>query len=261
MGENDKQEPKTISTLNDLFEIVDEEYQTYNVTRLWWRGLSRAHHDLIPKVFRPVNNTNPDLMYRETQIITRFQNRTPARLEKYPDKSDEWLFLAQHYGLPTRLLDWTESAMIGLYFAIRDNKHWDNDGSLWMLNPSKLNKARVDVERILGRLGPHSGPLFGLKEPEEEGHILAISTPHGNLRMLFQQSVFTIHGTTKGLDQFEGSDEYLSKYIVPHSAKANLVLSLKRMGIVESYIFPEIEYLAQELKDDPANYRNITEND
>jgi FRG domain len=55
---------------------------------------------------------------------------TPGR-----DETDQWLFLAQHVGLPTRLLDWTESSLVGLYFALQYSKP-----VVWMLDPFALNR-------------------------------------------------------------------------------------------------------------------------
>jgi hypothetical protein len=65
----------------------------------------------------------------------------PTRsLAKTPDPDDYfgWLFLAQHYGLPTRLLDWSESPLVALYFAVTEG-HEDHDGCVWALWPGGLN--------------------------------------------------------------------------------------------------------------------------
>jgi hypothetical protein len=51
----------------------------------------------------------------------------------------DWLCLMQHYELPTRLLDWTESPLVGLFFAVKDEKYESLDGRLFMLNAKRLN--------------------------------------------------------------------------------------------------------------------------
>src|SRR5207249_3760279 len=79
----------------------------------------------------------PNGASRENQLLQTFRARAAAfSSETLPDrrKTDQWLFLAQHVGLPTRLLDWSEGALIALYFALNAS-----DPMVWMLNPLHLN--------------------------------------------------------------------------------------------------------------------------
>src|SRR5205823_4830121 len=62
------------------------------------------------------------------------------------EETDLWLFLAQHFGVPTRLLDWTQGALIALYFALLEEKADKPRPIVWMLNPTQLNrKSAPDV--------------------------------------------------------------------------------------------------------------------
>ena len=61
-----------------------------------------------------------------------------------PANNWDWYFVMQHYGAPTRLLDWTEGALHGLYFALRNNYGYD-DAAVWVLNPWKFNKKTVGM--------------------------------------------------------------------------------------------------------------------
>ena len=59
--------------------------------------------------------------------------------------------MMQHYGAPTRLLDWTESPLLALYFALKQNYGY-YDAAIWMLNPSALTKKRLKVPTLLRRM-------------------------------------------------------------------------------------------------------------
>lgn len=102
----------------------------------WWRGQSNADWQLVPKIFRLSVKTED-----EAHLIHRFVQRALTRYENCPDLGDlaGWVFLAQHYGLPTRLVDWTESPLVALHFAVTEESRDDTDGALWVLSPSRLN--------------------------------------------------------------------------------------------------------------------------
>lgn len=104
-----------------IHEILDHCRQALNAwgepatldqPELWFRGLSSTDHQLVPSVYRHPNAN-------ESSLLSHFQCLAPAYFASGAPRDDwEWLFAAQHYGLPTRLLDWSESLATALFFAV-----------------------------------------------------------------------------------------------------------------------------------------------
>jgi hypothetical protein len=102
---------------------------------LWWRGQANSSWPLRPAIMR-----KPYWKYQEPSRTIAFRLRAQTRHHDCPEWKDtaSWLFLMQHYGLETRLLDWTESPLVALYFAVADDDA--TDGALFALNPGLLNQ-------------------------------------------------------------------------------------------------------------------------
>ena len=106
----------TVTTLEDLLDAVHATYRESG-ERWWFRGQADATWDLVPKVWRTHDEQD------ERYLTNLFYQKAKLRHAQFPNDADYagWLALMQHYGLPTRLLDWTESALIGAYFAMRSH--------------------------------------------------------------------------------------------------------------------------------------------
>jgi hypothetical protein len=123
---------KNISSVGQLVEHLRTDLQGY-AGPVWFRGQGIKDWYLQPKLLRGAAGLS------ETHFINRFKQNAAFLLEKVPLTEFDWLFLMQHYGMHTRLLDWSESPLVGLYFGVEEEAHLAEDGALWALMPTVLN--------------------------------------------------------------------------------------------------------------------------
>src|SRR5437879_3789096 len=123
---------------------------------LWFRGQRSAQWDLRPRIYRPEyaraeeSEIRLDFEGNGLQLATTNLNRTKW----------EWYFLMQHYGAPTRLLDWTDNPLIALFFSILDHPG-DCDAAVWILDPWWLNqKMRKGIEGPMEADWPDAQPYL-----------------------------------------------------------------------------------------------------
>ena len=124
---------REITSIQSLLEALGEDNEGY-AGSVWYRGQGRSIWSLTPGYLR-LNNPPS-----ESTFLKRFKQSAAMLIQTSPKESFDWLFLMQHYGVPTRLLDWSESPLVALYFAVEDSSDRDEEAALWSLRPSELNK-------------------------------------------------------------------------------------------------------------------------
>ena len=123
----------TVTTIQDLLKAVNESYSRWRTSsRPWFREEPKGvATPLLPRLYRKNHN--------ELQLLKHFRMKAPTYVDiqiSQRGHTDQWLFLAQHSGLPTRLLDWTEGLLIALHFALYARTQ---GAVVWMLDPVCLN--------------------------------------------------------------------------------------------------------------------------
>jgi hypothetical protein len=239
-----------LESLISAIRLANEKFKG----QVWWRGQRDYSWSLLPSVFRTQSG------YDERAGILRFQQRAFSRRPEVPSIEDRsaWLFLMQHYRLPTRLMDWTESPLVASYFAAEIYQcHLnhpkvieDPDGALFALSPYGLNYAQVRKHGLLMPESPEAisciAPAFD-EHAIEPKHIIAIRPSEVDIRLMVQLSVFTLNGYNVAIDKLPNSEDFILKFKVPSEAKETIQSDLKQIGIRLSNIFPDLEHLAQEI--------------
>jgi hypothetical protein len=174
------------------------------------------------------------------------------KLSRPPAQEDHlgWMQVAQHYGLPTRLLDWTQNAAVALFFACCNEP--DADGLVAIINPMELNQ-RLDPkfprifnnERDASIIQPYI-KLDG-RISSRGKRTIAINPTWNTERIALQQGCFTLHGSRKyELDKEQASSLLYVPILREH--KNSLLNELERVGIGEMFIFPEPEHICNHLR-------------
>ncbi len=240
----------TIENLHGLIDAVYQAQETFGAVQdCWWRGHSQETWALVARVHRAKRSDR-----YEKNITARFYNLAPTRHSRCPDAQDlpGWLFFMQHYGLPTRLLDWSGSALIAAFFIANNPKRDNEPGALWALQPSLFNEAEGMSKAIKAPANKDVRQLYRSPfrdDVDEIDRIAAVLVPEQDIRMLVQLAVHTIHGSGRALDTHEHRGRFLMKWVVPAAAKPRLRRDLNLLGIRTSTVFPDLEHLANELSE------------
>lgn len=252
-----------ISSFQEFLEKTDLG-QSSDHTAIWFRGTGNAEYTLSPTLHRhpEIDNTNK-LFEFENRLITRFKERSVPYLAHRINDEWELLFLMQHYGMPTRLLDWTENPLIALFFALSSakknkNGEYENNAAVWILSPANWNQcvfshnsyrggAMSPTETMVGSYAPTKDSQYMLENP------VAILGIHNSPRIVAQRGSFTLFGKSlKPMEEIYASGNFendtLKKIIIPKDSISSILSKLIWMGITDSVIYPDLEGLAKETK-------------
>lgn len=241
---------KEIRSIQDLLIALNEDNVNYEGA-IWYRGQANKDWALMPGYLRL--NRPPS----ESTLIKRFKQSAAMLIQNTPNQSFDWLFLMQHYGVPTRLLDWSESPLVALYFAVEDEAdNKSTDAALWSLRPSELNKNaginNADEEFFIPsfedmELSNYSVETLSQNQRTQLRPLATIAT-RNNSRIQAQHGVFTIHHHERTPIEGVGDSSHVIKYVIPSDSKPILLKQLSLLGFTKFLLFPELASIGHIIK-------------
>lgn len=241
---------RTIRSLSELVDAV-REFSAQTGHLLWYRGQASASWTLLPRVRRGY------LTQDERNLSIQFFTRAITRHAHCPNYDDfpGWLSLMQHYGLPTRLLDWTRSPIVAAFFAVFDQngqfrQPHQAGAAIWVLDAQQLNACQ-GFESYLYPMSygtPHQYIESAFRElPNVPQRTIAVLPLESDARMTVQQGAFTVHATDAPLDLIQGAEQWLRVAVIPAEATPVIADELNLLGVRLSDLFPDLQHLAIDL--------------
>ena len=227
-----------------------------------YRGMDSASFDLSTSLMR-IENTG-----MESHLLRNFKKFARASLK---DERNDWelLAVAQHHGLPTRMLDWSFSPYVALHFATSDLTHYHEDGAVWCLDTDQVHahlppslKHRLNDDdllvftvELLDELFKNMNDFEQLKGDDD--FVICLDPPSIDERIVNQYAMFTIMS-----NRDRGLDDWLKQYpglykkiIIPAELKLEVRDKLDQANVNERIIYPGLQGISAWLKRHCTNTR------
>lgn len=238
-----------IKTLTSFIQKIEDLYKSYAEDILVFRGHKSKNYDLIPSIGRK-DKENGNKLYEqgdEINMFNEFCRLYYPYIEHRPKRQMDKLFLAQHYGLPTRLLDWTFNPLIALYFACEEDKE-KKKGQVLVRNAVNKKKGKGDDHKIkIGIVDSNVNPFEDIKKNQ------IILPDNIDIRYRNQQGIFEIFA-----DPWRENNETIARIDIPHDVKSAIRESLSHVGIDEKFVYPTLENLTKEIGNKKIGVKTIT---
>lgn len=222
-----------IGSFTEYLELIEE---LANFDLLIFRGQG-CDKPLLPKIARLSDDVN-DLRDFEKKIFSEFKRKCLPYLKSPITNEWDLLAIAQHFSLPTRLLDWTENPLTALWFACQHDIPKNENGVVWMFDVPEADVVGVDNKQ-----SPFNGQRTKVFKPN-----------HITERITSQAGWFTVHKYIQEQEKFVSLDTNklysgnLSKFVIPAKLFAECRVKLNKMGINHWTVFPDLDGLCKHIE-------------
>lgn len=253
--------------LEDYLKLI----RLVSTNSTWYRGETEEHEFLIPKIYRGVEDKEiTAVLKKERKYFLEFRRRAQSIISNF-EKDDfwSWYFLIQHYGGPTRLLDWSSNPLVALFMALDTNRDKTKNPIVYLLHPTVLldyafediGKEKTETGRVLYP-GEDNTSIWISNIVENNYDIpkspIALLPTNSDQRIITQKSCFTLFGKRKNGFVKDGKEiicpccdsRVLFKIIIDGKSKENIRKELIKIGVSSETIYPGLEGLTKELNEE-----------
>jgi FRG domain len=212
-------------------------FERRHIAQWFFRGHPRSEYRLVAGLFRlqkVLKESFANWDDLESFLLLAFKREAAQYVDSNQLSEEDWLCLAQHHRLPTRLLDWTTNPLIALYFAVEAD--YQNNADVWCLGFPSTNNCLEE------------GTFFSQRTTLiKEGFIHF--PRYIDERIVNQGGCFTVHKSAIPLNEESEYNDFLTfnRIVVPSSAKKSVRAELYDMGIHAAFIYPGLDSLASRL--------------
>lgn len=257
---------KRISSLQDDYRVSNSENSLDDGKVIWFRGEANIEYDLLPSIYRK-NKNNKDFKYSfqdEKKFLTLFKSHAIPFLDERPQNDLEWLILLQHYGIPTRLMDFTVDPLIALAFALQvdkftehsQNSNDEKDAVVYFFKPLLFNQTTRNSIKEIPNLNELDNDLNANYKPSEAHSSIDCSLACigilNNERIISQKGTFVVFPRhqerhIKGLDEEFNDANILDKIVIDGKSKNTLRRQLYNIGYNHNKLYPGLPSLAKDI--------------
>ena len=256
-----------VTSVSEILELINGKHSFFEsaTNGYCYRGMGSENWSLIPSTFRGLNRyadtaTKTKALIVERDIYRGFYNRFRGLRTSQVDMSSSWEILcyAQHFGIPTRLLDWTANPLISLYFAVTEMPN--ENAALWCLaRANGRYELGVSINQLptkLNFLRDLSAQKFQIVKSDSDPQIVVIQPPEIDLRIRNQTGLFSVQYSSDPdnlaidhVDELGKKADILLKIRIPSAMKLQIKRDLEKFGIDAAFVYPDMQGIAQRLRE------------